>query len=53
VTTSPGSWLRRRWDIEFEIYEGVHKTYRGPRTMAADMTVLNVTRDHIEVREVS
>jgi ribonuclease Z len=44
-------WNHR--DVEFEIYEGVRKTYDGPLTMADDLTVLNVTKDHIEVREVT
>jgi ribonuclease Z len=44
-------WNHR--DIELEIYEGVRKTYDGPLTLAADMTILNVTKDHIEVREVT
>jgi ribonuclease Z len=44
-------WNHR--DIELEIFEGVRKTYDGPLTMVADMTVLNVTKDHIEVREVT
>ena len=44
-------WNHR--DIEFEIYEGVRKTYDGPLAMAADLTVINATKDHIEVREVT
>lgn len=44
-------WNHR--DLEFEIFEGVRKTYDGPLTMVDDMTVLNVTKDHIEVREVT
>ena len=40
-------------DIEFEVYEGIRSTYSGPLVMADDLTVINVTRDHIEVREVS
>jgi ribonuclease Z len=44
-------WNHR--DIEFEIYDRVRKTYDGPLVMAKDMTVLNVTKDHIEVREVT
>lgn len=44
-------WNHR--SVEFEIFEGVRKTYSGPLTMAADMTVLNVTKKHIEVREVT
>jgi len=44
-------WNHR--DIELEIFEGVRKTYDGPLTMAADLTVINVTKEHIEVREVS
>jgi ribonuclease Z len=44
-------WNHR--DIEFEIFEGVRETYAGPLTMAHDLTVLNVTKDHIEVREVT
>ena len=35
------STIRRDW------------TYDGPLTMADDLTVLNVTKDHIEVREVT
>ena len=38
---------------ELEIYEKVRQTYDGPLTMADDLTVLNVTKDHIEVREVT
>jgi len=44
-------WNHR--DIEFEIFEGIRKTYDGPLAMAADLTVFNVTKDNIEVREVS
>jgi ribonuclease Z len=44
-------WNHR--DIELEIYEGVRETYDGPLAMADDLTVLNVTKDHIEVREVT
>jgi ribonuclease Z len=44
-------WNHR--DIEFEMLEGIRKTYDGPLTMAADMTVFNVTKEHIEVREVT
>jgi len=44
-------WNHR--DIELEIFERVRKTYDGPLTMADDLTVLNVTKDHIEVREVT
>lgn len=44
-------WNHR--DVEFEIYERVRQTYDGPLTMADDLTVLNVTKDHIEVREVT
>ncbi len=44
-------WNHR--DIEFEIFERVRKTYDGPLTMADDLTIFNVTKDHIEVREVT
>lgn len=44
-------WNHR--DIELEIFERVRKTYDGPLTMSDDLTVLNVTKDHIEVREVT
>ena len=44
-------WNHR--DVEFEIFEGVRKTYDGPLAMAADLTVINVTKDHIEVREAT
>ncbi|MHC4907084.1 MAG: guanitoxin biosynthesis MBL fold metallo-hydrolase GntH [Planctomycetota bacterium] len=44
-------WNHR--DIELEIFERVRKTYDGPLTMADDLTVLNLTKDHIEVREVT
>ncbi|NOR43597.1 MAG: MBL fold metallo-hydrolase [Gammaproteobacteria bacterium] len=44
-------WNHR--DIEFEIFEGVRKTYDGPLAMADDLTVINLTKEHIEVREVS
>ncbi len=44
-------WNHR--DIELEIFERVRRTYDGPLTMAADLTVLNVKKDHIEVREVT
>ncbi len=44
-------WNHR--DIEFEIHAGVRKTYDGPLTMANDLTVINVTKEHIEVREAS
>jgi len=44
-------WNHR--DVELEIFEGVRKTYDGPLTMSDDLTVINVTKDHIEVREVT
>ncbi len=44
-------WNHR--DVEFEIFERVRATYDGPLTMANDLTVMNVTKDHIEVREVT
>lgn len=44
-------WNHR--DVELEIFEGVRETYDGPLTMSDDLTVLNVTKDHIEVREVT
>ena len=40
-------------DIELELFERVRQTYDGSLTMADDLTVLNVTKDHIEVREVT
>ncbi len=44
-------WNHR--DIELEIFERVRATYDGPLTMADDLTIFNVTKDHIEVREVT
>ena len=44
-------WNHR--DIELDIYEGVRKTYDGPLAMTDDLTVINVNKDHIEVREVT
>jgi len=44
-------WNHR--DIEFEIFEGIRETYGGPLAMAADLTVINVKKDVIEVREVT
>ena len=44
-------WNHR--DVEFGIYDGVRKTYDGPLTMSDDLTVINVTKDHIEVRETT
>ena len=44
-------WNHR--DIEFEIFERVRKTYDGPLTMANDLTVINVTKNHMEVREAT
>lgn len=44
-------WNHR--DIEFEMHEAIRNTYDGPLAMAADLTVFNVTKDNIEVREVS
>ncbi len=44
-------WNHR--DIEFEMHQAIRKTYDGPLAMAADMTVINLTKDHIEVREVT
>jgi ribonuclease Z len=44
-------WNHR--DLEFDIYDGVRETYDGPLTMADDLTVINVTKDHIEVREAT
>ncbi len=44
-------WNHR--NVEFEIFEGVRKTYDGPLAMADDMTIINLTADHIEVRETT
>lgn len=44
-------WNHR--DVEFGIYDGVRETYDGPLTMADDLTVINVTKNHIEVREAT
>jgi ribonuclease Z len=44
-------WNHR--DIEFEIYEGIREAYDGPLAMAADLTVINLKKDVIKVREVS
>ena len=44
-------WNHR--DLEFDIHAGIRETYDGPLALAADLTVINVTPDHIEVREVS
>jgi ribonuclease Z len=44
-------WNHR--DIEFEIFQGVRKTYDGPLAMADDLTVINLKKDHIEVREIT
>jgi ribonuclease Z len=44
-------WNHR--DVELDIFKGVRKTYDGPLTMSDDLTVINVTKDHIEVREVT
>ena len=44
-------WNHR--DLEMDMHLAIRKTYDGPLAMAADMTVFNVTKDNIEVREVS
>jgi ribonuclease Z len=44
-------WNHR--DLELEIYDGVRATYDGPLAMADDLTVINLKKDHIEVREVT
>ena len=44
-------WNHR--EIEFEMHQAVRETYDGPLAMAADMTVINLTKDHVEVREVT
>lgn len=44
-------WNHR--DLEFEIYEGIRKTYEGPLALAADLTVINVTKEDVVVREVT
>jgi ribonuclease Z len=44
-------WNHR--DIEFKIHHGIRETYDGPLALAADMTVINVTKDHMKVREVT
>ena len=44
-------WNHR--DIEFDVHAGILETYDGPLALAADLTVINVTPDHIEVRELS
>ncbi len=43
-------WNHR--DIEFAISEGIRMTYDGPLALADDLTVINLKKDHIEVREV-
>jgi ribonuclease Z len=43
-------WNHR--DVEFDIFEGIRSTYDGPLTLADDLTVINLTKDNIEVREV-
>ena len=35
------------------ILEGIRDTYDGPLTLARDLTVINVTKDHIVVRDAS
>jgi ribonuclease Z len=44
-------WNHR--DIELDIFGGVRETYDGPLAMADDLTVINLKKDHIEVREVT
>ncbi len=44
-------WNHR--DLELELFESIRETYNGPLTMTDDLTVFNVTKDHIEVREVT
>ena len=44
-------WNHR--DLELEIYDGVRATYDGPLAMADDLTVINLKKDRIEVREVT
>jgi ribonuclease Z len=44
-------WNHR--DIELDMHQAIRKTYDGPLAMAADMTVINLTKDHVEVREVT
>ncbi len=44
-------WNHR--SIEFEIHESIRKVYDGPLALAADLTVFNVTKDNIEVREAT
>lgn len=38
---------------EAAIRDGVRSTYDGPLTLARDLTVINVTKDHLVVREAS
>ncbi len=38
---------------EAAIRDGVRSTYDGPLTLARDLTVINVTKDHMVVREAS
>jgi hypothetical protein len=44
-------WNHR--DLEFDLHQAVRETYDGPLAMAADMTVINLTKDHVEVREAT
>jgi len=44
-------WNHR--DIEFDVHAGILETYDGPLALATDLTVINVTPDHIEVRQLS
>lgn len=38
-------------DIRLEMQDGIRKTYNGPLTIANDLMVWNVTKDHITMRE--
>ena len=44
-------WNHR--DLEFTMHNAIRKTYDGPLAMAADMTVINLTKDDVVVREVT
>jgi ribonuclease Z len=43
-------WNHR--DVEFDIHERIRSTCDGPLTLADDLTVIYLTKDNIEVREV-
>ena len=39
------------FDTRYDVYEQIRQTYDGPLTLSTDLTVFNITKDNVKVRE--